>query len=175
MNSPKFSLDDIRRHPNFPFDAWQQEDVSFLMLELFWAERVRLILGDEMANYVPLFDTERDGNPILTLTNQVARRGLRLVVLENEEDKPPYPKKSGPEAFYSLYAYMNIGRLSEDDTPVDELVMLVRVDDRYNSYFEALLRQHCCDYASTEQMEDSIATYEAKFSMGNPAADLSED
>jgi hypothetical protein len=175
MVSPQFTLDDIRRHPKFPFDAWQTDDISFLMLELYWAELVRVILGDEMVNYTALWDTERDGNPILTITNQTARRGLRLIMLENEEKKPPYPEKTGPDAFYCLHPFMNNTRLPDGETPVVELVMCVSIDDRYTSYFEYLLRLHCCDYVSVEQMEEAIVVYEDKFSMRDPTADLSED
>ncbi len=145
------------------------------MLELYWAALVRVILGDEMANYTPLFDTERDGNPILTLTNQTARRGLRLVMIENEENKPLYPEKAGPDAFYALYPFMNIGRLPDGETPVEELGMFLTLDERYVSYFEYLVRLHCCDYVSVERMEEEIAIYEAKFSMADPAAEIPDD
>jgi hypothetical protein len=175
MDSTQFSLDDIRRHPKFPFDAWQEDDVSFLMLELYWAELVRVILGDEMVNYAPLWDTERDGNPILAITNQTARRGLRLIMIANEDNKPLYPNKTGQDAFYALQPFTNMGRLPDGETPVYELVMVVSLDDRYTSYFEYLVRLHCCDYASIEQMEEAIAAYEAKFSMADPTDELSED
>lgn len=173
MDNTQFTLDDIRRHPKFPFDAWQEDDVSFLMLELYWAELVRVVLGDEMVKYAPLWDTERDGNPILAITNQSARRGLRLIAIANEDNKPLYPNKSGPDAFYGLQPFMNVGRLPDGETPVDELVMVVSLDDRYTSYFEYLVKLHCCDYASMEQMEEAIAAYEAKFEMADPTADLS--
>lgn len=175
MDSTQFSLDDIRRHPKFPFDAWREDDVSFLMLELYWAELVRVILGDEMANYTPLWDTDRGGNPILDITNQTARRGLRLILIENEENKPRYPENTGPVAFYSLYPFMNNSFLPDGETPVDELGMFLKLDERYTSYFEYLVRLHCCDYASVEQMEEAIAIYEAKFAMADPTAELPED
>lgn len=175
MDSPQFTLDDIRRHPQFPFLAWKEDDISFLMLELYWAELVRVILGDEMANYTPLWDTERDGNPILTITNLTARRGLRLVMIENEENKPPYPETTGAGAFYSLYPFMNNGLLPDGETPLVELGMFLQLDERYASYFEHLVRLHCCDYVSMEKMEEEIAIYEAKFAMADPTADLSKD
>lgn len=175
MDNTQYTLDDIRRHPKFPFDAWREDDVSFLMLELYWAELVRVILGGEMDNYTALFDTQRDGNPILDITNQTVRRGLRLIMIENEENKPPYPVKTGPSAVYGLYPFTNNSFLPDGETPVYELVMAVSLDDRYVSYFEYLVRLHCCDYASMEQMEQEIAIYEAKFSMADPTADLSED
>jgi hypothetical protein len=53
--------------------------------------------------------------------------------------------------------------------------MCVSIDDRYTSYFEYLVRLHCCDYVSVEQMEEAIVVYEDKFSMRDPTADLSED
>lgn len=175
MSSPQLTLNDLRKHPKFPFNAWQEDDVSFLMLQRYWAELVRVMLGDEMANYTPLWETARDANPILTITNQTARRGLRLIMIENEEDKPAYPEKVGPGAFYSLYPFMNDSFLPDGQTPVWELGMFLKLDERYASYFEHLVRLHCCDYVSVEQMEKEIANYEAKFSMTDPMGDGSDD
>ncbi len=145
------------------------------MLELYWAELVCLMLGDEMVNYKALFDTQRDGNPILDITNQTARRGLRLIMITNNENKPPYPEKNGADAFYSLYPFTNNSFLSDGETPVQELGMFLTLDERYLSYLEYLVRLNCCDYVSMEKMEEAIAEYEVKFAMRDPDADLSED
>jgi hypothetical protein len=174
MDRSQFALIDSRRHPKFPFVRWQEDDVSFSMLKLYWAEVVRLVLGDEMASYAPLFETERDGNPILTLTNPVARRGLRLIVLENEDDAP-HPDKGGADARHSLYPFLNTSCLPDGVTSVDELVMLVKLDDRYISSFEHLVQLHCCDYVSAEQMEEAIVTYEAKVVLGDLTVELPKD
>lgn len=171
MGSTQLSLDDIRRHPKFPFDAWKEDDASFQMLKLYWTELVREILGDEMANYMPLWETERDGNPILTITNPAARRGLRLILMDNEHDKPAYPEKTGAEAFYALCPFMNDSFLPDGLTPVCELGMFLKLDERCASDFEHLLRLHCCDYVAVDQMEKEIGIYEAKFSMTNSSAD----
>lgn len=175
MDSTQYSLDEIRQHPKFPFDDWPKDDISFLMAELYWSELIRSILGDEMNHYTPLFDTQRDGNPILDITNQTALRGLRLLMIENEENKPLYPQKTGMEAFYGLQPFTNISRLPDGETSVYELVMVVSIDERYLSYFEYLVRLHCCDYVSIEQMDKAIAVYETKFEFFDPNADLSED
>jgi hypothetical protein len=175
MADTQFSLEDIRRHPKFPFDAWKRDDICFLMLELYWAELVRSVLGDEMANYAPLFDTERDGNPILTLTNLNARRGLRLIMIENVENKPKYPEKTGPDAFYSFYPFTNNGLLPDGETSVEELGMFITLDERFTSYFEYLVKLHCCDYASMAQMEEAIVAYEDKLGIRDPTAGLSDD
>jgi hypothetical protein len=175
MTDSQFNLAEIRQHPKFPFEAWQEDDVSFLMLELYWAELVREILGDKMQNYTPLWDTQRDGNPILTITNQTTLRGLRLVMIANEDNKPLYPEKTGTEAFYGLQPFTNIGRLPDGETQVYELVMLVSIDERFLDYFAYLVRLHCCDNVSMEQMDEANAIYEAKFGFADPPADLSED
>jgi hypothetical protein len=175
MTSPQFTLEDIRRHPKFPFPDWKEDDISFLMLEIYWAELVRQILGDEMVNYTPLWDTERDGNPILTITNVNARRGLRLVMIENDEKKVPYPEKTGADAFYALYPFISHGRLPDGETPVEELGMFLQLDERYGSYFEYLVRLHCCDYVTIDRMEEEIISYESKFSMADRTTDLPED
>jgi hypothetical protein len=174
-DDPQFTLDDIRRHPKFPFPDWRQDDASFLMLELYWAELVRFVMGAELAHYAPLWDTERDGNPMLTITNQTAQRGLRLIMIDNDDAKPLYPDKTGLDAFYALQPFLNTGRLPDGQTPVDELVLLVSPDERYLEYFAYLIRLHCCDYVSAAQMEEAIGKYESQFGFATLPADLSED
>lgn len=175
MDSTKFTLDDIRRHPKFPFADWKQDDVSFLMLELYWAELARAILGDEMSNYTALFDTQRDGNPILDITNQTTRRGLRLIMIENEENWPQYPAQTGKDTFYALHPFLNNSFLPDGTTPVVELGMFLALDERYLSYFEYFVRLHCCDYAPMEKTEQAFVEYEKKFEMADNTAYLFDD
>lgn len=175
MAAPTYSLDEIRRHPAFPFPNWEEDDFQFLMLELYWAERVRALLGDDLAGYRPAFDTERDGNPILTLTNMESRRGLRLVVIENDEGKPPYPDATGPGAFYPLYGFMNQGRLPDGETKVDELVLLVALDERFAQYVDLLVTWFCKENLTPSQMEDRLQQYEKQLGQSDPDAQLSDD
>lgn len=174
MSPPAYSLDEIRRHPAFPFPAWQHDDFQFLMLELYWAERVRALLGDDLAGYAPLFDTDRDGNPILTLTNTQQARGLRLIALDNQDAKPVYPDAKGADAFYALYGFLNKGRLPDGETPVDELVLLVHLDERFAPYFDKFVLWHCKEALPLEEMEERLKTYESELGQSNPDADLSD-
>ncbi|WP_394196597.1 hypothetical protein [Litoreibacter albidus] len=175
MNSPTYTLDDIRRHPAFPFPAWPNDDHQFLMLELYWAERVRELLGEDLSGYAPLFDTDRDGNPILTLTNTQQARGLRLVVLENENAKPVYPDSKGPDAFYGLYGFTNKGRLPDGTTQVDELVLLVHLDERYAKHFDSFVKWHCVENLPMSEMERRLQEYETEIGQSSPDADFSDD
>lgn len=174
MATSDYTLEDIRQHPAFPFQDWRKDDFQFLMLELYWAERVRTVLGDDMAGFAPLFDTDRDGNPILDVTNPGALRGLRLVVSENEEGKPVHPQSTGPGAFYPLYAFLNVGRLPDGETAVDELVLLVSLDERFSDHVDTFIRWHCIEAVSTEEVEALLAEYEDNVGMGDSDMDLSD-
>ena len=175
MSTPAFTLDDIRRHPAFPFAGWQEDDLQFLMLEMYWAERVRGLLGEDLSGFSPQFDTDRDGNPILTVTNLETLRGLRLVVIENDEDKPVYPDATGAAGFYGLYGFMNDGRLPDGETPVDELVLLVHLDERYAPHFDALVTAYCKDGDTPDQMEARLQAYEAQLKQSSPGDDHDDD
>jgi len=168
MSTPAYTLDDIRRHPAFPFVGWQDDDLQFLMLEMYWAERVRGLLGDDLHGFTPQFDTDRDGNPILTVTNLETLRGLRLVVIENDEGKPISPNATGADGFYGLYGFMNGSRLPDGETPVDELVLLVHLDERFAPYFDQFVTAYCKDGETPDQMEARLQAYEADLKQSQP-------
>lgn len=174
MSPPTYTLEDIRQHPAFPFPDWQEDDFQFLLLELYWAERVRAVLGEDMSGFTPLYDTERDGNPIVTLTHTGALRGLRLVVIENDEGKPAYPDATGPGAFYPLYPFLNSSRLPDGETPVEELVLLVALDERMSDHVDAFIRWHCIDNLAGEELEARLQKYESDLGQSDPDADLSD-
>ncbi|GFE52388.1 hypothetical protein So717_41410 [Roseobacter cerasinus] len=168
MAPPSYTLADIRAHSSFPFRNWRTEDFEFLMLELYWAERVRSVLGEDMAGFEPLYDTERDGNPILSVTHAGSLRGLRVVVNENDDAKPLYPEATGPDAFYPLYAFLNDGRLPDGETPVNELVLLVSLDERMSEQIDAFIRWHCIEEKSVDEMEALFLRYETDFGQIDP-------
>lgn len=160
MIVPSYTLTDIRQHPAFPFADWRTDDLQFLMLELYWAERVRAVLGNDIAGYVPLFDTERDGNPILNVVHRDSLRGLRLIVREKEEGKPVYPDAVGLGVAYPLQPFMNKGRLEDGETPVNQLVLSVLLDERVSDHVDTFIRRHCIECASVDEMEALIRRYE---------------
>ena len=54
-------LNQILRHPLFPFADFRTDDASFPMQELYWAALAREALGKEVsALAVPLQETDRD-------------------------------------------------------------------------------------------------------------------
>ncbi|WP_227271505.1 hypothetical protein [Roseobacter weihaiensis] len=175
MTPPSYTLADIRRHSAFPFSDWRTEDFEFLMLELYWAERVRAVLGEDMAGFAPLYDAERDGNPILSVTHSGSLRGLRLVVNENDDAKPVYPEATGPGAFYPLYAFLNSGRLPDGETPVNELVLLVSLDERVSEHVDAFIRWHCIEGKSVDEMEALLLKYETDFGQIDSDAEFSDE
>lgn len=166
--------DIIRRHPAFPFPDWQTDDVQFLMLKRYWAEYVRSILGADVAGFTPLYDIERDGNPILSLVHSGTLRGLRLVVHSNDAGKPVYPDATGPGAFYPLYAFLNRGCLPDGETPVNELVLLVSPDARKSGYVDAFIRLHCLEGMAADEMEAQLLKYETDLGQVDPDTDLSD-
>ncbi|MCP3137833.1 hypothetical protein [Pyxidicoccus xibeiensis] len=87
------NLEQLRKHPSFPFQAFQQNDLEFLLLEMFWVEFFRDCLDtpDQAQDWEPLFPAERDGVPILVVANAKRNRALRIHLRTNEDERPLYP------------------------------------------------------------------------------------
>ncbi len=86
-------LDQIKRHIYFPFRDFRSNDLSFLMLELYWAELFLTVLTESGAHqavekWTPQAPAERmDGNPILVVMDRVSSplRRLRIIQRFNSE------------------------------------------------------------------------------------------
>jgi hypothetical protein len=95
------TLDDIKKHPLFPFVKFQTDDAAFLMLELFWTQLAQEALGPDLAaTAVPLMEADqKDGNPILFFRLPNPARAIRVVLTFNDDDLP-MPQNRTPENPY---------------------------------------------------------------------------
>ncbi|MBT0956833.1 hypothetical protein IV417_05510 [Alphaproteobacteria bacterium KMM 3653] len=168
MTTASDRLKEICQHPDYPFRGWEKNDLEFLMLELFWAEFVNGVLGDELAHYGPWFDGQRDGNPILHIVNRRALYGLRVIVLENEDNLQEFPQVAGVGTYYPFFSHMNWGYLPDGETKVNELVIVCRLDENFALYepdIKALMQRHCVDYAPHEELEAMQVDLEGRYRM----------
>lgn len=98
------TLDDIKKHPLFPFTQFQKDDAAFLLLELFWTQLAQEALGRELAaTAVPLMEADQEeGNPILFFRLPSPARAIRVVLTFNDDDLP-MPQNRTPENPYVYY------------------------------------------------------------------------
>jgi hypothetical protein len=161
----RYDLDALKRHPSFPFDDWRHDDASFELAKRYWAELVRDVLGETHEKWVPRFDTERDGNPVLSLVNEAIRYGLRVVLYDGEGNESAYPDSPGSQAGPWLYPYMNAGRLPDGETPVNELVLLASIHPQVEHRVRDLIFRHCVRQETAERMEAIIEDHEVEMGM----------
>ena len=132
------NLDQLKRHPYYPFRDFGGNDLSFLLLELYWAELLRLTLrsaqGAEnpVSLLKPVYPAERDGNPILHVINRSlpVPRVLRIIQRFNTENLRALDLDTISSVRFSGDAYvpfvpgLTYGAIDCDGrTPVDELVI----------------------------------------------------
>ncbi len=47
-----YTLSQIKAHPNFPFGNFRDNPMSFMMLELYWVELFREVVGDAVSECI---------------------------------------------------------------------------------------------------------------------------
>jgi hypothetical protein len=150
-------LEAIASHPDFPFATWQTDDRAFALTALYWSRFVRHAIGPDADEWQPEFDIQRDGNPILTLTSRLRRRGVRVVLLA------PLPDGDAGDdsdlAPRDLYACLNVGRLADGETEINELLLFARTGVALDVAC-TLIRLHGVDGSPPEDLEAAIAAYE---------------
>jgi hypothetical protein len=163
--SQTYTLAQIKSHPDFPFERYQDDSLAFLMLELYWAQMFSELVGENAPDWVPLQAAETDGNPILSVGSLASRRALRVIHKVNEEHKPPYPSLRGEGAYYGLQAWLGSGMDPEGATELDELVLFADLGQNIEADVARLVRLHCIERADLETVERAIYDYEARVEM----------
>ena len=162
---PSYTLSQIKAHPNFPFDDFRDNPLSFLMLELYWVELFAEVVGDTVSEWRPLSDAEPHGNPILSLVNLSHARALRVIQKVNEDLKPIFPDARGEGTYYGLQAWLNIGRTSDGEVELNELVLFADLSEHAEREARALIMLHCVDLAQETVVEEAIRAYENRVGM----------
>jgi len=168
------TLDQIKRHPYYPFRDFRTNDLSFLMLELYWAELFRTVLtesGDYEAieKWIPQAPADRqDSNPILDLMDRSTSRlrELRIIQRFNTEDLPeldldnPAPIHFSEDAYVPFAPGLTYGATDEDgSTPVDELVISSDISEACERLNREFIKKWCVDRVSVEAMQQALDDY----------------
>ncbi len=139
--------------------------MSFLMLELYWAELFREVAGKALGGWSVLADAVPDGNPILSVVNRADGRALRVIQKVNDEGKPRFPQRQGDGAYYPFQAWLNVGCTADGDTALNELVLFADASEQAEREARALIRLHCVEAAPEAAVEGAIRAYEDRVGM----------
>lgn len=166
-------LEEIKRHPNFPFRNFLTDDLEFLMLELYWAELFRSALPrGSIDGWKPYFPADReDGNPILFVINRSVTppRMLRVIVRFNDQGLAELnldtfeTVRFKEDAFVPFVPDITRGALDEDmTTPVDEFVVSSTLSDRCEQLFRECVKLWCIEFLSGDEMLARLSRYWTK-------------
>ena len=177
------TLDDIRRHPHYPFADFQGNDLSFLMLELYWVELFAHALaqaGGDAGHWQPQAPADReDGNPILQLINRQLQppRVLRVVQRFNTEHLPALdlqtlaPVATTGDVYVAFVPGLTTGAVDDDgSSPIDELVISSDLSPACEKLFAHFAARWCAQPVSEAQMRQAEQAYWARVNAALPAA-----
>lgn len=168
------TLEELRRHPYYPFRDFGGNDLSFLLLELYWAELLRSALRsakepEESGRPVaPLSPAERDGNPILHVIDRSlpVPRVLRVIQRFNTEDLPALdldqlsPVRFITDAYVPFAPGLTDGAVDSDgDTAVDELVIASDVSSACERLFASLVHEWYVERVTPQVMQRTLDAY----------------
>lgn len=168
------TLDQIKRHPYYPFRDFRSNDLSFLMLELYWAELFRAVLTESGAskaieNWIPQAPAERtDGNPILDVMNRSTSplRELRIIQRFNTEGLAeldlgnPVPVHFSGDAYVPFVPGLTYGATDEGGVAaVEELVISSDISEACERLNREFIRKWCVDRVSVETMQQVLDGY----------------
>ncbi|GEM_PF-1374343 len=176
-------LEQIKRHPDFPFRDFRSNDLQFLMLELYWAELLREILPESVAaDWGPEWAANPSGSPILSVSNRqvMPPRMLRIIQSVNDDRFPELNLETREPVTYRGDVYipcgpsLTYGGIDQDlKTPIEELVIFSEVSEVCERMVRDYVRLWCVERVSEKRMEEVEETYEAR--LDAVLIDLEED
>lgn len=121
-------LDQILRHPLFPFADFRTNDTSFLLLGLYWAAVAKEALGKEVSLLAaplqaPDQDQENWGDPLmLDFWIPVQRRGAKVILAENTGNLPACRDVSDKlNCFLSILVHTSRRGITGPDDEIDQI------------------------------------------------------
>jgi hypothetical protein len=169
------TLDEIRRHPYFPFSDFKTQDLSFLMLELYWVELFKAMVqagGGSVGGWVPRSAADREeGNPILNLIDRSVQpvRALRVIQRFNDTHLPALdlatlaPLKFKDDAYVAFVPDLNGAALDDDgETAIEELVISSDVSEACEKLLAFFVQRWCIQRISEAEMRSALNTYWAR-------------
>ena len=164
------TLTEIKRHLSFRDSV--SNDLSFLLLELYWAELFRSVLqdaGESTQDWVPLFPADRlEGNPILHLINRTFEpfRELRIIQHFNTAHFPELnleqlaPVRFTEGVHNPFVPGLTYGATDDDGvTPTDEIVLFSDISEACERLNREFIRKWCVERMSVETMQQTLDIY----------------
>lgn len=169
------NLDQLKRHPYYPFRNFRTDDLAFLLLELYWAELFpKIISGNQdgvrhIREWVAQSPADREnGNPVFHVINRSNSpfRALRIIQRFNTEglveldlDKLSPVRFTG-DAYVAFVPGLTYGATDDDGTtPIEELLISSDISDPCERLNTALIRKWCVERVSVETMQQTVDAY----------------
>ncbi len=163
----------IKAHPYYPFRNFRSDDIAFLMLEMYWAELFREVVGaggdERVAAWRPAAPADReDGNPILSVIDRTTKpvRALRLVQRFNVQELVALdldhlgPTRFRGDAYVPFVPDLTAGATDDDGiTPADELVISSDLSDVCERLARALIAKWCVERVDPSAMRQILDGY----------------
>lgn len=167
-------LEEIRLHPYFPFHDFESNDLSFLLVELYWAELIRMILSgldgrSYAANWLPAVPADRlDGNPILQIVDRTLSppRQVRIIQKFNMPRVPEFDLDTlallrfRGEVHLPFSPSLTYEALDEDGTtPMEELVIFSDISSPCERLNQQFISKWCIERITVSAMEQMLDGY----------------
>jgi len=145
------NIDEIKKHPKFPFGEFIEDDEEFLMSQLYWLEIVKSIAACSPYRWEPWFTAaERDGNPMFSSVSYEIQRGVIIIQHASAAGAPDSPSSR-------LVAWVD----SIDTEPVIEhLTISSEISDDCEQWVRRLLHFYLVESYSKQAMEQEIKKIE---------------
>jgi hypothetical protein len=167
------TLDEIKRHPYYPFTNFRSNDLEFLLLEFYWAELFKEIIealpDHSKHQWTPRTPADRaDGNPIFNIIDRSSSplRSLRIIQRFNTEGLPeldlekPSPVRFTTDAYVPFVPGLTYGATDEDGTtPVEELVISSDISAACEHLNRAIVGRWCVQRAAVPAMQQTLDDY----------------
>lgn len=172
------TLDQIKKHPLYPFLQYQTDDAAFLMLELFWTQLAKEAIGEDLAETaIPLMEAQQsDGNPILFFRLPEPARAVRVVLQSNQDGLPlasELAEGAPPVCYRSVAFFPDQAPLSFDTYPPEKIDALLVFCDMENdaalSCVMGMIRDFLVDGLGVDDIETRSEVYYSQLGYPDPA------
>ncbi|GEM_PF-6029886 len=157
------NLEQLRKHPSFPFIHFEENDLEFLLLEMFWIELFRSCFNnpEELAHWKSLYPAERDASPVLVMANDITNRAIHVQLRVNEDNSPIYTAQASAEANCFLPFDLWLDELFEStgEKRYSGLVISTDMSAQALSFAEKAMTRFCRDLFSAEKTQEMIDQY----------------
>lgn len=159
-------LEQLKAHQAFPFARFREDEVEYMMLELYWVEVFKTALGPAADAYLAWQapDVEQLGNPIFSALSGNFDRGVIIKAKWMAEGQRPY-REGGTYFPFQPYLGVYSAHPREPEPRVPALVFLADLTPEAEALATDFLRAFCVDRLAPQEMEARCAAYEIAVGM----------